>query len=153
MNTGNKAAGFTLIELMIVVAIIGILASVALPAYQTYTKRAQFSEVIAGTSSIKLAIELCYQTKGQTLLRCDDGTTGNGSSTDGGVAAARDSAVNLPMVSTIDVVVTNAVQSDIFMTGVAGVDNHTYHLYATPGTNAVNWTVGTNSSCIAAGLC
>jgi len=58
--------GFTLIELMIVIAIIGILASVALPAYQTYTNKAKFSEVVLATSNIKTAIEICGQTKATT---------------------------------------------------------------------------------------
>ena len=48
--------GFTLIELMIVVAIIGVLAAVALPAYQDYTRRAQMSEVILAASSCRTAI-------------------------------------------------------------------------------------------------
>ncbi len=48
--------GFTLIELMIVVAIIGILAAVALPAYQDYTKRAKLSEVILAASSCRTSI-------------------------------------------------------------------------------------------------
>ncbi|MBE2244615.1 MAG: pilin [Burkholderiaceae bacterium] len=53
--------GFTLIELMIVVAIIGILAAVALPAYQQYTKKAKMSEVILAASGCRTAITEVYQ--------------------------------------------------------------------------------------------
>ena len=67
----RSARGFSLIELMVAIAIIGILAVVALPAYQSYVKRAEFAQVIEDWDALKVALELC---------KCD--------TSHGGIAAA-----------------------------------------------------------------
>ena len=60
----RKVQGFTLIELMVVVAIIGILASIAMPAYQDYAKRAKISEALAALSQCRTEVSHYFQTIG-----------------------------------------------------------------------------------------
>ncbi|MBK9160844.1 MAG: prepilin-type N-terminal cleavage/methylation domain-containing protein [Nitrosomonadales bacterium] len=69
----NVQKGFTLIELMIVVAIIGILAAVAIPAYSDYTKKAKATELVQGSASLKTAVEACVQDTA-TLTGCTGGS-------------------------------------------------------------------------------
>lgn len=68
--------GFTLIELMIVVAIIGILAAVALPQYRTYTTRAKAANAITVGDAYKSAVALCIQENGGSATGCSIGKAG-----------------------------------------------------------------------------
>lgn len=77
----NAQKGFTLIELMIVIAIIGILAAIAIPAYQDYTVRAKVSELLVAGSSAKSAVSEGFQTGGMTGVKAAAAAATKGSDT------------------------------------------------------------------------
>jgi type IV pilus assembly protein PilA len=66
--------GFTLIELMIVVAIIGILAAVAIPAYQDYVTKAKFQDIVSSAAAVETAISICLQENAGVLASCNTAT-------------------------------------------------------------------------------
>ena len=68
-------SGFTLIELMIVVAIIGILAAIAIPQYQTYVAKSQVARAMGETGALKTAYESCLNDGKLAAKACDMGAT------------------------------------------------------------------------------
>ena len=155
MKKSNQQ-GFTLIELMIVIAIIGILAAIALPAYQNYTKKAKYSEVVAAMGGVKASVEVCNQVKGG-LTNC---TTTAGATFDGGVAESVALADDASKVAagTVTVTVASSTSVAIAADGVfdgLATDENGYSLTGTAAVagGTINWAITSGAECFTAGLC
>lgn len=119
--------GFTLIELMIVIAIIGILAAVALPAYQDYTVRAKISEAIGFGSAAKTAVS-------EHVISQDAWPTGN-------TTAGLDANISSDVVASVVVGNGNGVITiRLTASGLGGANSGTFTLTgSTAGVSGVAW--------------
>ncbi|MDG1066139.1 MAG: prepilin-type N-terminal cleavage/methylation domain-containing protein [Luminiphilus sp.] len=132
--------GFTLLELMFVVAIVGLLVVVAVPAYLDYSKSAKFTEVVRATVPYRLAIEQVVSTAScadpMTLGVLDNGFCGI------------PVAITSPIGRVASVTVENGI---VTATGIASLDNSTFILTPNGVTPPVQWTI--SGTCITNSIC
>jgi len=139
LQKAKMQKGFTLIELMIVVAIIGILAAIAIPAYQDYVVRAKWADTLASTGSIKTAISECINDKAGVAGDCDTAAKLEPYGLPTSLATPK-YAASAPSIT--------ATTAAIVITG--GTELKSCVLTATPTPNAqlITWNLSTTATCV-----
>ncbi len=144
-NGSTEQAGFTLIELMIVIAVIGILAAVALPTYQSYLRKSRFTEVVLATAQVRKLVDACFQASSATALGagvCDTPALIG--------ATASDTGAHGNFVASVGITAATAA-----VTGVAttdqGLNSETFIMTPAVSNGSLTWTH--SGTCVTQSLC
>ncbi|AUJ69162.1 prepilin-type N-terminal cleavage/methylation domain-containing protein [Pseudoalteromonas sp. NC201] len=142
----SVSLGYSLLEVMVVIAIISILASIAIPLFDNKFKKARFVEVIIAVEAVKKGVETCYVTRGAYQLENCNTFQKLGLSL---------SSISSPLhVSSVQI----SFDSTIKITGIANPSasngtNDNYILEGSESNNTIIWSLNSSSTCIAEGTC